>query len=265
MQVSIVQYDISWEDKSTSQAYMNAMLDASPPHEHGFVLVPELCDVGFSMNLETIVDDRTGEWARQRAIRDRVWIQYGFADRDEHGRGLNCTAIADPSGRVHDRYTKVHPFSHGLESKHYAGGDRLVLVEVGDLLVCPMICYDLRFPELWRLARRAGAQAFAIGASWPAVRHEHWRSLLIARAIENQAFVIGCNRCGSDPHLDYAGGSLIIDPTGTVLAEADDTPTLLQADIDPSAADRWRNEFRCHDDVHEALLGTIEVVRSNPA
>ncbi len=265
MQVSIVQYDISWEDKIASQAYMNAMLDASPPHEDGFVLVPELCDVGFSMNLDAIVDGQTEEWARQRALRDRTWIQYGFADRDEDGRGLNCATIATPSGTLHDTYTKVHPFSHGLESRHYAGGGRLVLVEVGDLLVCPLICYDLRFPELWRLARRAGAQAFAIGASWPAVRQDHWRSLLIARAIENQAFVFGCNRCGSDPYLEYAGGSMIIDPTGTVLAEADDTPTLLQSDIDPSAADRWRDEFRCQDDVHDAFLGTITVVRSNPA
>ena len=265
MQISIVQYDITWEDKAASQAYMNAMLDAAPPHEGGFVLVPELCDVGFSMNLDTIVDVRTAEWARDRAMRDRTWIQYGHAERADDDRGLNCATIVDPSGTDHATYRKVHPFSHGLESRHYDGGTRLVLVDVGGLLVCPMICYDLRFPELWRLARLAGAQAFSIGASWPAVRQGHWRSLLIARAIENQAFVFACNRCGADPYLEYAGGSMIIDPTGEILAEADDTPALLQADIDTDSVGRWRSEFQCHDDVHEAFLGSIEVVRSNPA
>lgn len=265
MQITIVQYDITWEDKQTSQLQMNAMLDDSPPHEHGFVLVPELCDVGFSLNLDAIVDDRTTDWARERAMRDRCWIQYGEARIGPDGRGLNRANVVDPDGVVRGTYDKIHPFSHGRESEHYSGGDSLQLVDIGGLIVCPMICYDLRFPELWRLARMAGAEAFAIGASWPAARSEHWKRLLVARAIENQAFVFACNRCGSDPHLDYAGGSMIVSPTGEILAEGGTGAGLLQIDVDPGESRNWRNEFRCHDDLNEALLGTIDVKKSDPA
>lgn len=265
MQVTIVQYDIAWEDKTGSQQRMNAMLDAAPPDEQGFVLVPELCDVGFSMNLETIVDDRTATWARERAMRDHSWVQYGHAQLDADGHGLNCATVVDPMGTVHGTYRKVHPFSHGRESRHYVAGRELLLVDIGGLLVCPLICYDLRFPELWRLARQAGAEAFAIGASWPSTRHAHWRTLLIARAIENQAYVFACNRCGADPYLEYAGGSMIVSPRGDVLAEADSNPTLLQIEIEPEDARAWRDEFRCHDDVNEAFLGTIDLTRADPA
>lgn len=265
MQITIVQYDIIWEDKHASQLQMNAMLDESPPHEHGFVLVPELCDVGFSLNLDAIVDDRTTDWARERAMRDRCWIQYGEARRGPDGLGLNRAHVVDPDGVIRGTYDKIHPFSHGRESEHYAGGNSLQLVDIGGLIVCPMICYDLRFPELWRLARMAGAEAFAIGASWPAARAEHWRSLLVARAIENQAFVFACNRCGSDPHLDYAGGSMIVSPTGEILVDGGTGPGILQAEIDPKQVGDWRNEFRCHDDLNGAFLGSIEVKKSDPA
>src|SRR5690606_2545669 len=97
------------------------------------------------------------------------------------------------------------------------------------------ICYDLRFPELWRLGALAGAEVFTIGASWPDARQHHWRSLLIARAIENQAYVVAVNRVGRDPHLGYAGGSMIVSPMGEVLAEADAAPQVIQAELDMAA------------------------------
>ena len=100
-----------------------------------------------------------------------------------------------------------------------------------------MICYDVRCPELRRIAAGAGAEVFTIGASWPSARQSHWRSLLIARAIENQAYVVSVNRVGADPHLQYVGGSVIVSPTGEILAEADgETPQVVLADIDPALA-----------------------------
>ena len=87
----------------------------------------------------------------------------------------------------------------------------------------------------------------------------------MARAIENQAFVFASNRCGADPYLEYAGGSMIVSPQGTMLAEADSNPTLLQIEIEPEDVRAWRDEFRCHDDVNEAFLGTIDLTRTDPA
>lgn len=259
MHVSILQYDITWEDKDASQSTMDAMLEASPPAEGGLLLLPELGDVGFSFRVDRISDERSLEWARSTAIQYRCWVQHGYAEQGDDGRGLNTAAIIAPDGSLQGRYYKVFPFSHGGESRYYAGGSQLLVTNVGGLRCCPLICYDLRFPELWRLGRRAGAEVFTIGASWPAKRQSHWRSLLVARAIENQAWVLACNRTGSDPHLAYAGGSMIISPEGEVVAEAGDESTVLQAGIDHDAVHSWRDAFRCHDDLRDGFLGEIEV------
>src|SRR5262245_29877943 len=231
MRFAAVQFNIVWEDKAANHAVIERMLSEAkreiPPGT--LVLLPELGDTGFSMNLDRIVDDdRSLEWAQSLARTFGVFVQHGFARRDPTiGKGLNCAAIIGPDGRVLGTYEKIHPFSYGREAKHYRGGEHLLLARCGDVVVCPMICYDLRFPELWRHAALAGAEVFTIGASWPAARQHHWRALLIARAIENQAFVVAVNRTGTDPHLPYAGGSIIISPKGEILAEAGDQPCVL--------------------------------------
>jgi predicted amidohydrolase len=124
-----------------------------------------------------------------------------------------------------------------------AGGDPVTGTGARALTVCPAVCYDLRFPELFRRGLLAGAGAFAIGANWPAARAAHWRALLVARAIENQAFVLGVNRTGSDPHLVYAGGSIALGPKGEVLGELGATPGVLTVEIDPLAVREWRDTF----------------------
>ncbi len=243
MRFAAVQFDIVWEDKTANHAIVERMLgELSPPLPGGsFVLLPELGDTGFSMNLDRIVDGRSMEWAMGLANRMGVFVQHGFARRETASAvgggpaGRNCAAIFGPGGEALGEYQKVHPFSYGKESQFYSGGDHLVAAACGDARVSPMICYDLRFPELWRLAALGGAEVFAIGASWPAARQHHWRALLMARAIENQAYVVAVNRIGSDPHLKYAGGSMIVSPKGEVLAEAGDEPCVLQADLDLEA------------------------------
>jgi predicted amidohydrolase len=120
----------------------------------------------------------------------------------------------------------------------------------------------LRFPELWRVATAGGAEVFTIGASWPDTRQTHWRALLIARAIENQAFIVAVNRVGADPHLKYAGGSIIISPTGEILDEAGVSPQVLVADLDLGELRAWRTEFPVLRDVRDDLLGTMTVDKS---
>jgi predicted amidohydrolase len=261
MRFAAVQFDIVWEDKAANHAIIERMLhDADPALAPGtFVLLPELGDTGFSMNLDRIVDDRSLQWGLALARRNRIWLQIGYAERGTDGRGRNCAAVLDPQGTIAGLYRKVHPFSYGREAQFYGGGDRAVIVACDGAGVAPMICYDLRFPELWRLAALAGAEVFTIGASWPAARRHHWRTLAIARAIENQAFVVAVNRVGRDPHLQYGGGSIIVSPTGEILAEAADEPCVLHAELDLVALRRWRQEFPALRDAHRDLLGTIKV------
>lgn len=258
MHVAAVQFDIVWEDKPANHRIIESMLDAAPPPAGAFVLLPELGDTGFSFNLDTIVDDQTLSWACDLARERTYWVQAGFARRAADGTGRNCAAIIDPEGQVRGIYEKLHPFSFGRESEHYTGGDTILVEQCGDAVVAPMICYDLRFPELWRLAALAGAEIYSIGASWPDARQAHWRALAIARAIENQAYVVAVNRIGSDPALSYAGGSIIVSPQGTVLAEASCDQTVLHAELDVTALRHWRREFPALRDVRRSLLGAID-------
>ena len=262
MQVLGLQYDISWEDKAASQASMDAMLAASPPVPGSLVVTPELGDVGFTLNIDSLVDDQSMIWAAETARRYDCWVQHNWIERSEgETRGQNVAAILRPDGTVAARYQKIFLFSPGREDRAYQPGSAIHLVDVGGILICPLVCYDLRFPELWRLATMAGAELFTICASWPAKRSAHWRDLAIARAIENQAWVIAVNRSGQDPHLRYTGGSLIITPTGEVLARAGERDEIISAEVDPEAVRKWRAEFGCLDDIQPELLGSIEVVR----
>jgi predicted amidohydrolase len=143
----------------------------------------------------------------------------------------------------------LHPFTYGGETQHYAPGEALVLSPWGELLLAPLICYDLRFPETFRAAVTRGAQLFAVIANWPESRVAHWLTLLKARAIENQCYVAGVNRCGSDPRLIYPGHSVIIDPRGETLAEAGADDTIIQAGVDLASLTEYRRTFPALEDI----------------
>ena len=156
---------------------------------------------------------------------------------------LNEAVCIAPSGRRVASYAKVHLFSPGDESRHYAPGAEITLFRWGKMKVAVFICYDLRFPEIFRMAVQRGANVLVVIANWPGKRHSHWTALLRARAIENQAYAIGVNRCGSDPQLDYHGGSLIVNPWGETVAEAGRGETLISAKLDLTALNRIRFDF----------------------
>jgi len=261
MRFAAVQFDIAWEDKPANHARIEEMLGDAGIEPGTFILLPEMADTGFSFNLDRIVDDASLAWACRLARDRKCWVQAGYAARGPDGRGRNCASVVDPHGRVAGTYEKVHPFSYGNEIDHFSGGHHLTLIGHTELAVCPQICYDLRFPELWRLGARAGAEVFTIGACWPAARQQHWRALLIARAIENQAYVVACNRVGNDPHLAYAGGSMIVSPRGEVLAEAGDHACVLTAELDATALREWRATFPALKDMRAALLGETPITR----
>ena len=111
------------------------------------------------------------------------------------------------------------------------------------MTVCPAICYDLRFPELFRVGLDHGAAMFTVIANWPEARRDHWRALLVARAIENQAIVAGVNRTGRDPHLGYAGDSLVVGPRGEILLDGGSAEGVWSCVLDGGLVDGWRREF----------------------
>lgn len=262
MRIAAVQLDIAWEDKTANHTTIERMLREAQVAPGTYVVLPELSDTGFSFNVDAIADGLSAAWAADLARRLGIWLQAGFAEHGSGGKARNCAAIVTPRGEITGVYRKVHPFGYSREPEHYGGGDRLVIRECDDARVCPLICYDLRFPELWRLAASTNAEVFTIGASWPDTRQSHWRALSIARAIENQAYVIAVNRVGTDPYLAYAGGSIIVSPGGDIVAEAGRDPTVLTADLDLAALRAWRAEFPALRDIRPELLGTIQIDQS---
>ena len=259
-----LQYPPAWLDPPASHAIVEDALDRASPPEGSFIVLPEMCDTGWCLDAEVATRNDCVSWASRLATDLGVHLQVGFATRVSRPPGAaNASLIVHPDGSRSPVYEKVHPFGFTEEPEHYVAGNRIVIEPVGNFKVAPSICYDLRFPELHRLSVAAGAEILSIGANWPRQRAAHWRALVVARAIENQAFVIAVNRTGSDPTFDYGGGSLIVDPEGRILAEAGEEPMLLEAEIDRATLDSWRERFPALRDRRKHLLGEVEVDRDD--
>jgi predicted amidohydrolase len=209
---------------------------------------------GFSMDVATTHEgsDRPAESFLQSIAREfNLYTLGGVVNLGADGRGRNQALAFAPDGRELARYDKIHPFTLGEEGKHYTGGEAIQLFNWESMIVSPFVCYDLRFPEVFRAAARRRAQLLAVIANWPYPRESHWITLLQARAIENQAYVIGVNRCGKDPKYTYFGRSMIVDPHGEILADAGNNEGLITADIDPQVVETWRRDFPALADMKE--------------
>jgi len=245
MKIYCCQLDIAWERKEENFQRVRAMLGKRNFAPGSLVVLPEMFATGFTMNAAAVAEGEngpTGRFLREVAREKGVYILGGLV-RASGGKMLNEAVCIAPSGRRVARYDKVHLFSPGNESRHYAPGAELALFRWGRVRVGMFICYDLRFPEVFRMAAQRGAEVLLVIANWPGKRHAHWTALLRARAIENQAYCIGVNRCGSDPQTDYHGGSMVINPWGETVCEAGPDEELLSAEVDLAALKRIRKNF----------------------
>ena len=220
---------------------------------------------GFSMDFAKLAEKAdaspTLSFLSELAKKHQSAILAGLVlDRD--GVLANEAILLDASGEIVGDYAKIHPFTPSGEGKAGTSGSWVKTMPLGDWTLAPFVCYDLRFPEIFRLATPA-AELLVVLANWPTPRVEHWVTLLKARAIENQAYVIGVNRAGTDPNLDFPGRSLILDPTGQVLAEAGDGVEILTATLDREIVQNWRRDFPASQDRHNiADLGVQNLLRS---
>ncbi len=192
------------------------------------------------------------------AARLGVCLVGGVVRRDPPAAlGLNQAVAFGPDGAELARYSKIHPFSFAGEERHFARGGDVATFAWGGFAVAPFVCYDLRFPEVFRVATRAGANLFVVIANWPAAREAHWLTLLAARAIENQAYVVGVNRCGRDPNAAYSGRSRVLDPRGRLIAEAGGGAGVFEADLDLEDLRAYRREFPVLADVDPRFLPKV--------
>jgi len=248
MKIAGLQTDIAWEDRHENFSRIDTLLaEAEEISEGSLLVLPELSTSGFTMNTSAVAEPRHGDSAdyfSELARRNRSHVIAGIAGQNEDTTlGANESVCYSPDGAEIARYRKRNPFPLANEGDHYPAGNRTVVFEIDGWKVAPLICYDLRFPEPFREATALGAELFVVIANWPVVRVDHWITLLRARAIENLAYVVGVNRCGSDPHLQYPGASLVVGPKGEIIARAGAEPTVLRAEIDHESLLQWRRDF----------------------
>jgi omega-amidase len=246
MKVFCCQFDIVWEEKPANFKKVEILLaDAGPP-AGSLIVLPEMCFTGFSMNVARTSESEPGQTESFLAAMAELYGVYligGLVTRAPNGLGRNEAIFMTPRAKVESRYQKLHLFSLAGEHSYFEPGRRVVTFRWQGGLVAPFICYDLRFPEEFRTAADGGAELYVVIANWPSARECHWLTLLKARAIENQAFVLGVNRCGRDPYLDYSGRSVIIAPSGEVLADAGQNESWISAELDWATAREYRKRF----------------------
>ena len=241
MKVSLVQHDIAWEDRAATLARVDSLLDGVVSD---LIVLPEMFAVGFTMSPDVAEDPEgpTTAWLRERAASTGAWIGGSIpVVLDGADRPSNVFTLVSPAGDVH-RYAKRHPFSYAGETEHYAPGGARLTVDVDGVRVSPFVCYDLRFADaMWPVAPQT--DVYLVVASWPQARRSHWQTLLRARAVENQAYVVGVNRVGSGGGLDYVGDSCVIDPLGDALVSAAAVETVLTVDLDPAVVAKVRADL----------------------
>lgn len=241
MKIAICQLDMAWEDKAaTKQRISSLMSDASPSDRIDWVVFPEMTLSGFSMNqAKATLDDSDLAFFADLARGHKLCVSFGGVQE-----GRNNLITMDETGKIVSSYSKIHLYSFGQEDRTYKPGSRQEKFILRGFSVVPAVCFDLRFPYLfWNAA--AEADLFVVIASWPARRSEHWMRLLQARAIENQAYVVGVNRTGRDPLLEYSGNSMVFDPLGKTVLDCKEAEGLFVAsvDVDQALVAKTRTRF----------------------
>ena len=243
MIVAGLQMDIVWEAPEENFACAAVLAERAARTGARLLALPEMFATGFTMEAERAAAhaERTRSFCSDLANRHGVWVLGGYVEPG-CARPRNTCALFDPAGQERLRYHKIHPFTLAGEDRHYEGGDALPTAEVEGVRVTPLICYDLRFPEPFRAAA-AGTDLFVVIANWPTRRREAWSTLLRARAIENQAFVLGVNRVGDGGGEPHSGDSALIDPLGRTRAAAADVPAVVEGPVDAADVADVRRRF----------------------
>lgn len=252
MKITILQTDITWAAPAENRRRAEAAIREMPGAD--LYVLPEMFSTGFCTDPAGIAerDGETLAWMKQQAALTGAAVA-GSVAVEEEGKYYNRLYFVKPDG-TEEHYDKRHLFTYGGEHEHYTRGDRRVVVEWQGVRILLQVCYDLRFPVWSRNDRHAPYDLILYVANWPAPRIAVWNTLLTARAIENQCYVAGVNRVGTDPTCHYPGCSALIDPYGRPLTtcHTDGQPGAVTATIDLARLTAFRRKFPVLEDGDDA-------------
>jgi len=240
--IGLAQIDIVWENKIKNYSKIESFFQTAQKQKVQFIIFPEMVFTGFTMNT-AILDIAANElkWIINKCKQYCMYAGVGYALK-ENNISKNCFAIISPNGEIISNYTKIHLFSHADEQNYYRKGNEIVFANINDFCVSTFLCYDLRFPEIFQYSS-SKANMLIIAANWPKVRINHWRNLLISRAIETQSYVVGVNRTGATNSIEYTGASMIINPYGEIISEISNEEKLIIGNADINDVIKVRDEF----------------------
>ena len=231
IKIAICQFGIKWENKEENIASANIFIREAAKNQADIILFPEMSFTGFSMNIEITkeVNEFSIKKMKESAIKEGIAIGFGWV-KAIGNQAENHYSIIDSQGCVISDYVKMHSFGYGGEKEQFIEGNEIKTFIFKDFSFTPFICYDLRFPEIFREAMDK-TDIYIVPANWPASRDNHWKILLQARAVENQAYVLGINCVGQVGDLYYCGNSCVINPNGMIIQNTIQREELIYADI----------------------------------
>ncbi|MBM4197544.1 MAG: amidohydrolase [Gammaproteobacteria bacterium] len=251
--VTLVQSPLAWLDAAANREHFAGVI-AGEAGRGNLVVLPEMFTTGFTMAPEAVAETMDGPsvaWMADTARRHGITLCGSLVIRDADSY-RNRLVWMPPDGRP-GWYDKRHLFRMADEHRHYVGGRERAVFEIGGWRVCPLICYDLRFPVWSRGANAFDLQLYV--ANWPAARRSAWRALLPARAVENQCYVAGVNRIGLDGNgIRYSGDTLAADPFGNLIADAGDRAGAVSVRLDGRSLLAYREKFPAWRDADDFRL-----------
>ena len=255
LHVSLVQQALAWQDPGANRAHFAGLIRPLAG-QTDLVVLPETFTTGFSMEVERLSEPAGGDtvrWLQQQAALLDAAIT-GSVITEEGGRYYNRLLWVSPDQQVR-HYDKRHLFRMGGEHEHFTPGRQAWSVLWRGLRVCPLVCYDLRFPVFSRRRPDLEYDLLVYVANWPAPRADAWRALLPARAIENQSYVVAVNRVGTDGlNASYAGDSMALDFRGRSLAQAGDLAEVTTVELASEPLEAFRAKFPAHLDADRFSL-----------
>lgn len=252
MRLSLIQMNLAFGDPEANFNHLQDKLREAMKERPDVIVFPELWSTGYDLTRIREIGDEDGKRTRaflaNFAKANNVHLVGGSIAEIVGEKAYNSSFVFDREGEYIARYRKVHLFRLMEEEKYLNAGDSLGLFHLEGTKAGVMICYDIRFPEFMRRLALEGAKVVFVPAEWPYPRLHHWRTLLMARAIENQIYIVACNRVGNGAGTEFFGHSMIIDPWGEVLAEGDEQESILSAEIDIAAVDEMRRRIPVFED-----------------